>query len=202
MFIFLSLYLWVFLSIIDLFFPPLCGHSAVVRYVSLSTSQYTHSPVSNITVHKLAYLRRQRLTSGLLTETVCDCLFVCLCICPSTHPFVHLSTQLSIHPSLCLSVCLIIKVIVLYKAGLCWCQQPRYCSVITICFLLNPYLAPDFHNTSITIQSVVRLSNKDRNEKFIQCEKTTRQLCSFISLSRIPHSIMDLLKKSEWCTAV
>lgn len=192
----LSLHYWSLHGI--QLFPPLSGHSAVVRYVSLSTSQYTHSPVSNITVHKLAYLRRQRLTSGLLTETVCDCLFVCLCICPSTHPFVHLSTKLSIH----LFVCLIIKVIVLYKAGLCWCQQPRYCSVITICFLLNPYLAPDFHNTSITIQSVVRLSNKERNEKFIQCEKTTRQLCSFISLSRIPHSIMDLLKKSEWCTAV
>lgn len=124
---------------------------------------------------------------------VCFCLSVHLSIHPSICPSVHPT----VHPSLCLSVCLIIKVIVLYKAGLCWCQQPRYCSVITICFLLNPYLAPDFHNTSITIQSVVRLSNKDRNEKFIQCEKTTRQLCSFISLSRIPHSIMDLLKKSE-----
>lgn len=165
-------------------FPPLSGHSAVVRYVSLSTSQYTHSPVSNITVHKLAYLRRQT-------------------VCASVYPPIHLSICPPNCPSISLSVCLShYKSIGLYKAGLCWCQQPRYCSVITICFLLNPYLAPDFHNTSITIQSVVRLSNKDRNEKFIQCEKTTRQLCSFISLSRIPHSIMDLLKKSEWCTAV
>lgn len=101
----LSLHYWSLHGI--QLFPPLSGHSAVVRYVSLSTSQYTHSPVSNITVHKLAYLRRQRLTSGLLTETVCGCLFVCQCICPSTHPFVHLSTcppvHPTVHPSLCLS---------------------------------------------------------------------------------------------------
>lgn len=98
----LSLHYWSLHGI--QLFPPLSGHSAVVRYVFLSTSQYTHSPVSNITVHKLAYLRRQRLTSGLLTETVCDCLF--LSVCASVHPPIHLSICPPNCPSIHLFVCL------------------------------------------------------------------------------------------------
>lgn len=96
----LSLHYWSLHGI--QLFPPLSGHSAVVRYVSLSTSQYTHSPVSNITVHKLAYLRRQRLDQWT-ADGDSLWLFVCLSVHLSIHPSICPSVHQTVHPSLCLS---------------------------------------------------------------------------------------------------